>query len=379
MSASKDQTYYRLNYKVLQIGDVLIESGESKFGDVIRFVERRPFTHALICIDGGQVVEAVTRGVVFLSATRIVTREFVRYRQLRYLGLTDAQKGVIEAAVRSQAFKNYNLRGALGTKAEPIRTRRNGDKFFCSELVTAAYKSAGIVLVPGSKEAAVTPNMLLGGKSLLADVTSPDLFEMIPVLGDDDRRAVEAMLDRDKNIQGTEVDENRHTEQDVVKIYKKEIEVAHRYLDGEKRRVNNLAEMLFALSEMKVEDAVVLSDQLNNSLKASGYFEIFNRAVAKSHISTWMTDVAQLWFAGRRTEAMEFIDSAHEMAVLYRETAQRMRTDADAISPELTSRLSVFKSYKEILTQNVATLEAHCSKVDKLKKIRDLTFPTRGG
>ncbi|MBN8937929.1 MAG: hypothetical protein J0H01_00485 [Rhizobiales bacterium] len=299
MSASEDATYYRLNYKALQIGDVLVENGESKFGNLIRFVEPRPFTHALISIGGGQVVEAVMRGVVFLSALRIVTREPARYRQLRYPGLTDAQKGAIEAAVRSQAFKNYNLRGALATKARQIRTRRKGDRFFCSELVTAAYTAAGIVLVPGRKAAAVTPNMLLGGESVLTDVTSLGLFEKIPILDDDDRRAVEAMLDRDKNINGTEVDENRETEQVLVQAYKKEIEAASNYSDGKQRRVNNLAEMLFALSEMKIEDAAALSDRLNGSLSTKGYFKTFTRTVAKSHIPTWTKDLAQLWAAER--------------------------------------------------------------------------------
>ncbi|MBN8937928.1 MAG: hypothetical protein J0H01_00480 [Rhizobiales bacterium] len=79
---------------------------------------------------------------------------------------------------------------------------------------------------------------------------------------------------------------------------------------------------------------------------------------------------------------MELVDRAYEMAVLYRATAQRMRISAGAISPELASGLSVFKSYKETLTQNVATLEDYCSTAERFKRIRDFTCPSgvgRGG
>ncbi len=266
MSADQNGPYHRLNYKALKVGDVIVETGDSKFGRVIRAVERKPFSHALICIGGGQVVEAVQRGVVFMPATRIVTREPDRYRQLRHPGLGDLQKEVIECAVRSQAFKNYNLRGALGTKAAPIRTRISGEKFFCSELVTTAYSAAGITLVPGRSSASVTPNILVGAASLLEDVTSPALFEPISVLNEEDCRAVEAMLDRDDNIKGTEIDENRQIEQAMLKTYKKDFQAARRYPDGKRRRLRNLAEMLRGLTEMKPEEASLLSDRLKNSL-----------------------------------------------------------------------------------------------------------------
>jgi len=164
-------SFYCLDERRLRPGDVLLEKGSSGVSTLISWADEGEFSHAMIYGGGGQIVEAVLRGTVFISTRRIVTRSPGRWLHLRpRTALTPDQEAAITLALRAHVFKPYATLGVLGTKAKPLQGVQGDRSLFCSQLVALAYDSIGIPVVPGNPPETVTPNMLLRDASILAPV-----------------------------------------------------------------------------------------------------------------------------------------------------------------------------------------------------------------
>lgn len=138
----------------LQTGDILLSTSNSLVSGAIRLATNSPISHAAIYIGNGEVVEAITDGVVLQSLEEALRDDTVSVA-FRYPNLTEAQGLLIKDFVGKNLGTPYNYWGIV--KGSPffiahshsriyrvdLRTRDNSS-FFCSQLVIAAYQQAGV-------------------------------------------------------------------------------------------------------------------------------------------------------------------------------------------------------------------------------------------
>ena len=296
LQAWKDGTlsFYCLDHRRLRPGDVLLESGSSSVSTLIRWADEGEFSHAMIYVGGGQIVEAVLRGTVFLSTRRIVTRRRGRWLHLRpRTALTATQEAAIALTVRSQALKPYAMVGVFGTKAKALQGVEGDRSLFCSQLFALAYDSIGIPVVPGSLAETVTPNMLLGDGSILAPVPGSP-FAVMAVSTEEELKAALELENRDEAIQGTEVDQNRLIDQEAVKALASRFKSAGDFVDGHARPIANMSELLAHMKAMKPWPGREVSNLLDAMLRERGYFDLFDASLAKSHVPNWKMTISKL-------------------------------------------------------------------------------------
>ncbi|MEM1411875.1 MAG: hypothetical protein AAGH19_05895 [Pseudomonadota bacterium] len=154
--------------QALQIGDVIVSTTPALISRVIRKATGSVVSHAIAYIGGGQVVEAIADGVV-LRSLRQALMEATLAAAYRKPGLGLAQGLQIRDFLGQQLGKPYDYSGIVGQAGFQLDrrvlcvegtidcVRRVGnnnmrlqrfDKFFCSELVAAAYRRAGVPLTP---------------------------------------------------------------------------------------------------------------------------------------------------------------------------------------------------------------------------------------
>lgn len=138
----------------MNVGDIVVSTTPDFGSGVIRRVTGSEVSHAGVYIGDDQVVESITEGGVvrqgiYESLTK--SRLAVAYRRP---GMTLGQAIKMRKYLLDQRGKGYDYGGAaglglpraslLGIAATIIG--RGEDRFFCSELVVAAFKHAGAPL-----------------------------------------------------------------------------------------------------------------------------------------------------------------------------------------------------------------------------------------
>jgi uncharacterized protein YycO len=76
-------------------------------------------------------------------------------------GITNAQEEMVQNFVRSKIRKSYDMRGVLQFVSRRRETAAQQDKWFCSELVFAAYRAAGVHLLERIEPYKVYPGMVV--------------------------------------------------------------------------------------------------------------------------------------------------------------------------------------------------------------------------
>lgn len=157
----------------LRVGDIVLVRGAAKHSKTIAMMTKGHFSHAMLVLENGIFLEAITgSGVQTTSQLRVSFADLSNVVVLRY----DFPDEQTESSVLSYITKNfsgyqgkkYSYKGAL----ESIR-KSGGDNtsggYFCSHLVASMYADSGFALLdkPAHK---VTPNDLLHSK-VLVDVT----------------------------------------------------------------------------------------------------------------------------------------------------------------------------------------------------------------
>jgi uncharacterized protein YycO len=161
--------FFVFDATLLKAGDILLSTVPR---DPISFVIRKrtasDFSHAAICTDPPNFIEAVSAGTRPFTILRIAVRDKQYVRVLR-LRDTVPNSHAIAASAGSHA-NNYLLAkywwaGALTSTitdvAAPDRRR-----VFCSQLVVEAYRKAGLDLAPGDASMRVIPEALAASGSL---------------------------------------------------------------------------------------------------------------------------------------------------------------------------------------------------------------------
>ncbi len=156
---------------LLQAGDIIVSTTADITSDLIRFASNAPVSHAMIYTgDGGQVVEAIRDGVVFHPLDEAIANATVAVA-FRHPDLTEEQAWRIRDFVGQQIGKSYNYWGIVRQAGFQLDRRTfcsdksggeydrcvnwagrvnmgtaTNDEFFCSQLVLAAYETAGVPL-----------------------------------------------------------------------------------------------------------------------------------------------------------------------------------------------------------------------------------------
>lgn len=156
----------------LETGDIIVSTTAEFISGGIRVVTGQPVSHAMLYVGDGMVVEAVGSGVELHTLEQAVGSATVAVA-FRYPGLTHDQGLRVRDYVGRQLGRAYNYWGIVrqarfrmassvcdlfsGERREACRTRLarvylgSGDNqtFFCSQLVLAAYRDAGVPLSAG--------------------------------------------------------------------------------------------------------------------------------------------------------------------------------------------------------------------------------------
>lgn len=139
---------YLLDFEKLVPGDILLESGTSKFGSVIKTVTRSNFSHAMIYV-GHSIIHALTDGVYSINPQRVLVDDPNGLKVLRLKTALSAQSRI--------AVVNYarNLSGSIysipeaGKSAFLKKTNKKTESKhqFCSRLVAQSYRQIGLNIV----------------------------------------------------------------------------------------------------------------------------------------------------------------------------------------------------------------------------------------
>jgi hypothetical protein len=136
----------RLNADVLKKGDIILTTTDEFPSGVIRKTTKSDISHAMLCVDHGSVIHAVTEGVRSENTQRIFFTQDLPVHVMRLKdGLTDEDARTICDYVRSKIGSEYSYTEAA--RAWRKRGKKFSSRQFCSRLVAQGYAEAGHKLV----------------------------------------------------------------------------------------------------------------------------------------------------------------------------------------------------------------------------------------
>lgn len=134
----------------LRKGDILLNTTNAFLSNRIKEVTKSNYNHAAIYVGNGKVVEAIGGGVREITLQKYLgDKDIVRVMVLRNGNLSTGQQDAIASFASSKVGARYNIGGLVGAavdfKPRNFASFDRGD-YFCSQLVAAAYSSAGSAL-----------------------------------------------------------------------------------------------------------------------------------------------------------------------------------------------------------------------------------------
>jgi hypothetical protein len=153
---------YLLDVQALRVGDVVLTSSPGQpVSELIRAVTKADYSHAILVLDPPYAIESSDYGVVKFRLDRFAVREprNIALRRMRpSLSARVDFRGMVKFAER-MVTREYADREVLAALFERVPRLEQG-RFFCSQLVAEAYRSAGLTLVPDRRPERTTPAML---------------------------------------------------------------------------------------------------------------------------------------------------------------------------------------------------------------------------
>jgi len=164
---------YRFIESAIRPGDILLSTDRTaKASNLIRKATRSPYSHAAICCNPPEFLEAIGTGVSRLNVTRLFVQDksYVAIMRLK----ADFQRNAETAlnAARAAGFylgNDYWKSGALSSLFSMTPARKR-NAVFCSHLVATAYEEAGVELVQDTSSEKITP-ALIAASPILENVT----------------------------------------------------------------------------------------------------------------------------------------------------------------------------------------------------------------
>lgn len=163
----------------LKVGDIILMRGTAKHSKIIAKVTKGHYSHAMIALENGVFLEAITgSGVQKTSLLRVSFKDKSDFIVLRCIFpnelITSTTLSYISKNhLKYQGYK-YSITGAIFSVI-PLGKNKNPKGFFCSHLVASMYKDAGILLLDKAAHK-ITPNDLINSP-LLEDITEQVVFE----------------------------------------------------------------------------------------------------------------------------------------------------------------------------------------------------------
>jgi hypothetical protein len=139
---------------------VCLHRGPGVIGRLIRWQTRADYSHASLLFPGRGVIESREfKGVRALPALAPAPGEVIDTFSVRGLGCLQEQ-AVFDFA-QAQLGKRYDWPMVFGfVSRSPIEGHQSEGRWFCSELVYAAFRTAGIELLRGIEPWEVSPGLL---------------------------------------------------------------------------------------------------------------------------------------------------------------------------------------------------------------------------
>jgi hypothetical protein len=310
----------------LELGDVLLERGFDKSAAVVARATRGQFSHTLMYIGGGDLIEAMPSGVRNLQYVRIGISEPNNWQLLRVEAKHRSYARQAALIARKHCFKAYDTKGALRTQFAP-RQSPSFDRLFCSQLVALAYEEAGLALFPNGNASAVTPNDLFRCEVLekmeipLKDAPS-EFRQFFDLYGEDRSAAYE------QSVPGKE----QAVAILIFNAAKKDL-LGVEWPGG--THPGNLHELLDLLPQIRGEVANPICSTLLGAMKNNGYFELYKPAMSEAFIQAQAGDLSSQVgnyrvsldrHRGNATACKQrFLTQGHE---IWRELAQMYETTA---------------------------------------------------
>jgi uncharacterized protein YycO len=153
-----------IDARALQPADIIVATTDAAASRFIRYATFSAVSHALLYAGNGRVIEAVGEGVRDTGLGAAIKEDILAVAY-RHKQMTPTAAGTAIQFARKQVGKKYDypgaaaaglhnntglcvvLLGVLGCPAARNVDWEQPDRFFCSELVLAAYKAAGLSVV----------------------------------------------------------------------------------------------------------------------------------------------------------------------------------------------------------------------------------------
>jgi len=158
----------------LKTADIIVTTAPAAISVAIRAATGGVVSHAMIYAGNGQVIEAITQGVVRRSLSIALARATLAVAY-RHRNMSPARAAAVIRFAQRQIHHGYDYLGIAGQAGQQPRVRgvvcqlnpvchvlfreggrrlQDSRRFFCSELVAEAYRSAGLPIVAGSSNTA---------------------------------------------------------------------------------------------------------------------------------------------------------------------------------------------------------------------------------
>lgn len=142
---------YLLDFNKLHIGDVILESGDTKYvSDAIKKVTKSQFSHAMLYTNH-TLIHAEGGGVFSKNPQRILVSDSKHLKVLRLKGNVDPTilKSICDNAGAKVGSLYSKIEAAITVVVKNDKPAKNR-KQFCSRLVAQCYEESGVSLVDNS-------------------------------------------------------------------------------------------------------------------------------------------------------------------------------------------------------------------------------------
>lgn len=137
---------------------IALFKGKSLISSLIKWQSRSAYSHAAIVDDFGHVWESREgKGVQWMES---VSASDACPVDLFYVATTPEQDAQILSFLKAQEGKPYDWTMVLRFISRRQASREQAGKWFCSELVFAAFQAAGVQLLQRVEPWAVSPGLL---------------------------------------------------------------------------------------------------------------------------------------------------------------------------------------------------------------------------
>jgi hypothetical protein len=160
-------------------GDIILTADDQITSKAIRGITFSDFSHVIVHVDEGLLMEAVGDGVIIRRARGfyVTDRGYVRVMRSA-TPLTSAQVSAIRQSIENRLGKAYSKRGAVRTVL-PLISYDPQRATFCSRLVLEGFRENAIDVVPGVELNEVQPKHF-ASSPVLKDITEQAVRRLDP-------------------------------------------------------------------------------------------------------------------------------------------------------------------------------------------------------